>query len=269
MARDIHNLVAHLQENPIPTGKELEFSLIGPGPANKFDPEKLHDGKAEKNIRNFDEAVAIVKGEIDARENKAEDAEEDSPDFKYAEITTHPESPYAYAVYTELCKLLDFDDPSSKKIRYYNTLDSVLDVRFGTDFMIEIHPSTLQKNKFGDEVERLTKPMYITVDVTTNAAKSHAKADVVLQYDKLPDSRQEQLAWGREAAIKIAQAVVRHVKFSTHKDYQRPLEKELQKLQEKPEAPKPHGGTVTKIRAGVVRRVKSVESKSVEDQKEI
>jgi len=262
MARDIHNLVARLQENPIPTGKELEFSLIGPGPAQKFDPEKLHDGKAEKNIRNFDEAVAIVKGEIDERETKAETADEDSPDFKYAEITTHPESPYSYAIYTELCKLLDFDDPSSKKIRYYNTLDSVLDVRFGTDFMIEIDPLVLPKNKFGNEVKRLTRPIYVTVDVTANTAKSHAKADVILQYDKLPDTKKERLEWGKEAALRIAQGLINRLKdIMRGENYNPAMEDELRKLSEeskKKEAPKSHG-PVSSIRAGVVKRVKSVE----------
>ncbi len=57
------------------------------------------------------------------------------------------------------------------------------------------------------------------------------------------------------------------VKFLTHnRDYKPPFEEELQKLRrkgEEEEAPKSHG-PVSQVRAGVVKRVRSVE-----DQKEI
>ncbi len=266
MARDIQNQVNHLQEHTMPEGKELEISLLGPSVASKYNAKKSHSGLAEDEIEDITVAAGIVKKEINDLEKKGEAAEENSHEFKFDGITTRPETPYVYGLFTELCRLLDYDDLDSKNLRYYDTLDTILDKRFGTDFLLEIDPAALLESKFGKEVKNLSGKMNITVDITKNLSKSMHKADIVLQYENLPtnEGKEERIAWGKQAAPRILKILVEKIQKNFSYNYKPPILEEIKKMEEAEEIKKiqdreksKHKGTVEQIRKGVVKRVKN------------
>ena len=263
MARDIQRQVSDLQDNPIAKGRELEFSLLGPGPGAKYDPEKDRGGILEKDIQSENEARAIVRKEINDKERRAETSSEDDPNFQYAEITTMPESPYVFSMYDELARILECKDPSEKKIRYYNTLGTILDIRFGTDFMIEVSPKALSEKKFGKGVSELREPVFISVDITGNESKSASKADIVLQFDRVPENLEERKRLGREAALRVLEVIIMKLKSQFIVRDNPPVMEEINAIREaEKQKNKPKSGpaaTVTKISAGVVKRVKDVQ----------
>lgn len=263
MGRDILSKVSDLQENPIAKGRELEFSLLGPSPGAKYDPEKDHDGVREKDIQSVDVARVIVRNDINNKERLAETAEEDEPNFQYSEITTMPESPYVFSMYDELARILECNDPSEQKIRYYNTLGTILDIRFGTDFMIEVKPEALSEKKFGKGIRELREPVFVSVDITGNQSKSASKADVVLQFDRVPENLEERKKLGRQAALRVLEVIISKLKSQFLVRGNPPVIEEINAIWEaerQKNKPKSEpAATVTKISAGVVKRVKNVE----------
>lgn len=265
--RDVHRMMDNMQDAPILQGKELEFSLLGPGAGSHYDPERVHQGETEKEIAdraNLPKARDVVTAELNKLEQKGSIASEEDTDFKYADITTHPETPYAYGMYEELCRLLQCEDPSEKKIRYYNTLGTILDNRFGTDFLVEVQSNALPESKFGKEVRRAGEKIYVSVDITGNLAKSAHKADIVLQYDKLPDNKEERVSWGKKAALRIVEQIIQKIGSVSVGKYQPPIVSEIERIreQERQEAigQQKERGKTTTIRRGVVRRVREIGS---------
>lgn len=234
-----------IQESPFKKGKELELSLLGPSFTSNYEPERTHTvARREVNEENleFDDAIHIVKKDLDDKEWVGAQADEDEEAFKFVEMSTNPSNPYAAILFTELCRQLDFDDINSKKIKFYNAIDSVLDRRFGTDFFFEIDPSLLVE-KFGDSIKKPRQSIYVTVDLTLDPEKVSHKADLISLFDEIPE-RKEQETRAKKDAERILGIIMDKCGI-------------IEEPPESGEVKKPDvKSDIEKVKRGVVRRIK-------------
>lgn len=211
--------------------KELELDILGRIPSCEYDASKKHRGRTEGSLTKDDLpfAIEIVKGEIDCLEIDAKDADEGDDNFRFHEMTTLPEQPYADALMVQLCELLQHDDLDSKKLRFYNSQGSVLDTKFGTNFFLEIHPDILSTSDFGKEVRALWKPFYITANVSKDPSSVIPEPDATFRVENLDSNKKEKNKYGRRDALVIVEKIVEKLKkmLPDVSDYNPPI---LQKI---------------------------------------
>ena len=244
-------------------GEKLEEIVLGESPVRYFDPDESTNDVRDNvlwNKRNLRGALLDAKDQIDHAEKLA--ANSTVQDIaKWKDVTSHPIRDYSRVLYHEFCNLIGVDAGKGCGVKFYNSLKSVSD-RLGADFFLEINPSMLSPEKFGN-LRQIRDFIYVTGDVTLNEDKAKykkpCKADRLLFFERLPEKTEEQVECAMRDAQKMAKAFIDVIADKLGRTYTPPIRAELDRLGEPEDAEnKPAREPITRVAATVHKRTKKV-----------